>query len=279
MCMVLGAALFLSISPAFASGTPFSISGQVIDALANPVQGANVTLIDIKENAIAIKQTDQYGHYDFINVTCDSDVVTVRVNLTRDGVPYLIPAYYTLWYPSRGIQFINSSQTQFPNYPPPTAGFAWGAIRLGNGSDAPYVDGDVYLISVDSGQLYQQHASGTDGKESFSFHVPLGVYDIYAVHEEYGLKSASPTQRIEVRPAWNVTDSLPIVLNVQLGLKPPEQNATPMPTIHVTPPQAVTATAMAVPASSTSSTPLVLAIGIGALSIAGIYLLLRRIGQ
>ena len=278
ICIVLGAALFLSMSPALAAGSNFSISGQVVDALGNPVQGADVTLIDYNYHILGINTTNQDGDYDFVNVVSDVDTVTVRVNLTRDGVTYEIPAYYTLWYQSKGIQYINSSQTQFPNYPPPTAGYAWGAITLGNGSNASYVDGDVYLISVDTGQLYQQYADVTDGKESFSFNVPVGAYDIYAVHEEYGLKSASPTQRIMVNPAWLITDSTPTVLHIQLGLKPPEQTATPMPTSLAPPPQVVTPMATAVPASGIPGTPLVLAIGVGVLSIAGIYLLLRRIG-
>jgi hypothetical protein len=185
-----------------------------------------VTLIDYDYHVLGIKTTNQDGNYDFNNVVTDSDTVTVRVNLTRDGVTYEIPAYYTLWYPSKGMLFINSRQTQFPDYPPPTTGYAWGAITLGNGSNRRFVDGDVYLTSADSGQVYQQKASGADdGKESFSFNVPAGAYDIYAVHEEYGLKSASPTRRIEVKPSWLVTESSPIELNIQVGLKPPELNA------------------------------------------------------
>jgi uncharacterized GH25 family protein len=93
---VLLAAVLLA-APAFATGQPFSLSGQVLDRYDNPVSDATVTLMDNNFNVINTTQTADNGNYDFINALSNTDAVTVRVSLTRDGKTHQIPSYYARW--------------------------------------------------------------------------------------------------------------------------------------------------------------------------------------
>ncbi len=198
----------LFVSPAFASGTPFSISGQVLDRYGAPVQGANVTLIDNSYKVIAVRQTNENGNYDFVNVLADTDTVTVRVNLTKDGRTYEVPSYYTRWYAAKGIQAINGSETRFPGYPEPVYGYIYGAIQTGAGNTANFIPGIVYLADTDSGIRYYEFADRTDGKGSYAFYAPAGGYILYAQHRENGAVYESARMAVNVTPNADVTDVL-----------------------------------------------------------------------
>lgn len=218
ICAALAAILVVFIIPAFAAGEPFTISGQVIDAVGYPVAGANVSLIDNNYKVIGVRTTNDEGNYDFVNVISDTDTVTVRVSLGKNGKTYKVPSYYTRWYPSRGILYINKGETQFADYPEPTEGYVYGAIKSNMSPNALFLTGEVYLTSVSAGTEYHEFANSTDGKGSFYFHVPPGDYDIYAIHDENGKKSMTDTQRITVMPSWNVNEHLPVVLAIAPGL-------------------------------------------------------------
>ena len=121
-------------------GTPFSISGEVIDANGNPVPGALVTLLDNTHNVLGERTTGQNGTYDFLNVLSDTTTVTVMVNFTKDGVIYTDPSDYIIHsYPARGSQTIPGNATQIPDYPPPafspTHTFSvYGHVKYSNGT-------------------------------------------------------------------------------------------------------------------------------------------------
>jgi hypothetical protein len=70
---ICAAVLLACAIPALASGSPFSLSGQVIDRHGNPVQGANVTLIDFNYKIIGIRQTAENGIYVFPGVSPTTD--------------------------------------------------------------------------------------------------------------------------------------------------------------------------------------------------------------
>ncbi|HTX44277.1 MAG TPA: carboxypeptidase-like regulatory domain-containing protein, partial [Methanocella sp.] len=220
--------LLACASPALASGSPFSLSGQVIDRYGNPVQGANVTLLDFNYKIIKVVQTNDNGNYDFINVEAAADTVTVRVNLTKDGKAYDIPSYYTKWYPSKGMQFINSSETQFPAYPPPVYGYVYGAIQTDISTSGRFIDGIVYLRSLDDGVTYYEIAERTDGKGSYQFYAPAGPYLLYAQHRENGVVYESARRQITIQ-AGDVSDVLEtrIVLPLDKPASSPYPAAAP----------------------------------------------------
>lgn len=198
----------LLMSPASASGTPFTLSGQVLDRYGAPLQGANVTLIDNSYKVIAVRQTNENGIYDFVNVLSDTDTVSVRVNLTQDGKTYEIPSYYTRWYPAKGVQYINSIETRFPGYPAPVYGYVYGAIQAGAGNVATFIPGIVYLEGPDSGIRYYEFADRTDGKGSFAFYAPAGSYILYAQHRERGAVYESARMAVNITPNGDIADVL-----------------------------------------------------------------------
>jgi hypothetical protein len=215
----------LLISPASASGTPFSLSGQVLDRYGAPLQGANVTLIDNSFKVIAARQTNENGIYDFVNVLSDTDTVSVRVNLTRDGKTYEIPSYYTRWYPAKGIQYINSNETRFPGYPAPVYGYIYGAIQTGAGNAATFIPGIVYLEGPDSGIRYYEFADRTDGKGSFTFYAPAGSYILYAQHRENGAVYESARTAVNITPNGDIAD----VLETRIVLPLAAPSSSPVP--------------------------------------------------
>ncbi|BAI63025.1 hypothetical protein MCP_2953 [Methanocella paludicola SANAE] len=206
--LLIFAVVVLFVSPASAAGTPFSLSGQVLDRYGGPLQGACVTLIDNAHKTISINYTNENGNYDFVNVVSDTDTVSVRVNLTRGGKTYEIPSYYTRWYPSKGIQCINSNETSFSNYPEPVYGYIYGAIQAGAGNAASFIPGIVYLADPDSGIRYYQFADRTDGKASYTFYAPAGSYILYAQHRENGVVYESARKAVNVTPNAAVTEVL-----------------------------------------------------------------------
>jgi hypothetical protein len=223
ICAALVVVLLACAPPAFASGSPFSISGQVLDRYGNPVQGANVTLIDPNYKIIGITHTSENGNYDFVNVISDADTVTVRVNVTKDGKTYDIPSYYKRWYPSKGMQFINKSETTFPAYPPPTYGYVYGAIQTDLSTSGRFIDGVVYLASGDV--KYYEFAERTDGKGSFLFYVPPGPYVLYAQHRENGVIYESARKQVTIQPNSDVSEVLET--RIVLPLDSPAVNPDP----------------------------------------------------
>jgi protocatechuate 3,4-dioxygenase beta subunit len=188
-----------AVTGAQASGTPFSISGQIVDRYGNPLSGADVTLIDNNYKAIGSKKTNENGNYDFVNVVADTDTCTVRVSYTDpDGKKYDMPTYYVLWYPTKGMQFIPSKQTLIPNYPQPTYGYLYGAIQTDMSTNGKFINGIVYLVSLDNDVKYYEFADRTDGKGSFAFYVPPGPYMLYAQHWENGVAYESSHKQVTV---------------------------------------------------------------------------------
>jgi 5-hydroxyisourate hydrolase-like protein (transthyretin family) len=216
--------LFAFAGHAIAQSAPFSISGQVIDANGNPVSGAIVTLIDSNYNVLGTKMTGNDGTYDFLNVISNYGTVTVRANFTKDNVTYTVPSYYTRWYNAQGVQAVPGSETQLPDYPPPEYGYVWGAIAT---PDNQFLDGVVFLVNINSGDTYYEFANNTDGKSSFSFYVPPGMYWLYAQHYQYGAIYESAHEQVNVTP--NSNPDAPGLLPYQINLSLDSPASTPNP--------------------------------------------------
>jgi hypothetical protein len=218
---------------AIAQSTPFSISGQVVDAKGNPVTGAIVTLIDNNYNVLGTETTGQDGTYDFLNVVSNTSMVTVSVSFTADGVAYTLPSYFTRWYPTQGIQIVPSSETQFYDYPPPTYGYVFGAIET---PDNQFIDGVVYMVNVNTGITYYEFANSTSG---FSFYVLPGNYWLYAQHYQNGVIYESAHHQFKVAPLSNINGpsvDMPWELTISLDspdTAPGEGFNVPLPHVNV----------------------------------------------
>jgi Sec-independent protein translocase protein TatA len=217
-----------AVTGAQASGTPFSVSGQVVDRFGNPLSGAQVTLIDYNYKVIGVRTTNDNGNYDFNNVVADTDSCKVRVTYTDpQGIEHHIPDTYILWVMTKGLQFIPSKQTYISDYPQPSYGYVWGAIDTSSGTSGTWISGIVYLVSLDSSVKYYEFADNTNGKESFSFYAPPGQYTLYAQHWENGVVYESPHKSVTV--GHNVLETDPGVSPTQiiLPLVSPTNSADP----------------------------------------------------
>jgi len=230
--MAMTVALLAWAAPAFAIGSPFSVSGKVLDRYGNPVQSANVTLLDFNYKIIKIVQTDDNGNYDFINVISNTDVVTVRINLTKDGKTYSIPSYYMRWYPAKGVQFISPSETIFPGYPQPVYGYVYGAIQTDASNSGRFINGIVYLKSLNDSAIYYEFADRTDGMASFMFYVPPGPYVLYAQHWENGVVYESACKQIIVQPNNDASEVLETRIVLSLDTPDISPDMATMPFHH-----------------------------------------------
>lgn len=213
-----------------ASGTAFSISGQVIDRYGDPISGAIVTLIDNNYKTIATKTTTVNGNFDFINVVADTETCTVRVTYTdSDGTKYDMPSYYVKWYPTKSIQYIPSTETQIPNYPQPEYGYIYGAIQTSSDNSANFITGIVYLVSLDNDVKYYEFAEVTSGQGSYTFYVPAGTYWLYAQHWETGVVYESTHKQVTVSRNADIKNVLEtrIILPLNSPSNSPDPSSMP----------------------------------------------------
>lgn len=217
---------------AHASGTPYSVSGTVIDRYGNPIPGADVTLVDYTGNTIKSMKTDSNGNFVFVNVVAETNTSRVQVSYTdSDGTTYTMPSYYCHWYPTKGMIMIPSADTQIPTYPPPNYGYLYGAIQTDSTStNARFIDGIVYLVSLDNDAKYYEFAENTNGKSgSFSFYVPPGQYVLYAQHWENGVVYESAHKQVSVGRNADITDVLEtrIILPLNTPSSDPDPSEIP----------------------------------------------------
>ncbi len=230
------AVVLLALAPlAFAAGAPFTVSGKVVDRYGDPVEGANVTLIDTHFKVIKALRTDASGNYDFVNVAADTETCTVQFSYTDpQGTKYEMPVPYNRapWYPTRGIHLIPASETTITNYPPPVYGYVYGVIQVDESMNSRYIDGVVYLVSLDSGVTYYEFAERADGKGSYIFYAPPGSYSLYAQHRENGVVYESARKLITIRPNTNIEEV--IETRIVLPLYGPAANPDPaaLPSRH-----------------------------------------------
>ncbi len=209
-------------------GTAFSVSGQVVDRYGNPLSGADVTLIDNNYMTISSKKTLDDGAFDFVNVVASTGTCTVEVSYTdSDGTVHNMPQYYVRWYPTKGIQLIPSSETMIPDYPLPSFGYVWGAIGTSAGTGGNFINGIVYLSSLDSGVTYYLFADRTDGKGSYYFYVPPGPYTLYAQHWENGVVYESTPKQVTVGRNTDPTDPGLLPTQIILPLNTPATDPNP----------------------------------------------------
>lgn len=197
-----------AVSGANAAGTTFDISGKVVDRLGYPVPGADVTLIDWNYKTLKTDKTDENGNYYFINVVADTNTCSVRISYTdTDGKKYEMPPYYASWYTTKGMWFIPATETIIPTYPPPIYGYIYGAIQTDTSTSGKFINGIVYLVSLDNEVKYYMFADRTDGKgSSFQFYAPQGSYMLYAQHWENGVVYESAHKQVTIRPNTDVLE-------------------------------------------------------------------------
>ncbi len=205
--------LLLMALPAFASGTPFSISGTVIDVHGDRVKGANVSLLVMErfsdtQQIVNSTLTNDTGYYGFAGTSPDKATITVRVSYNDGNKTYQIPASYTRWYPvgwnpEDDHIVVNSSETQFQDYPPATEGYVTGTFYTNDTPFGEKTSGDIYLVSVDGKNQYHESVNASNGSY-FTFHVPAGSYEIHATSDVKDLRYTSGTQNITVLPSWTL---------------------------------------------------------------------------
>jgi len=206
--------ILLTALPAFASGAPYSVSGTVIDVHGNPVKGANVSLMAMEPmdstNEIILLNTtltDSSGYYCFIGTTSERMLAKVIVSYNDGNRTYQVPAI-SRWVlinfnPENNTILINSSETQFWDYPPATDGFVHGVLYTNDTPFGKVASGDVYLVSVDGTNTYHERVN-TSNNSYFIFHVPAGSYEIYAVRDVGDLRYTSSSQNVTVLPGWSL---------------------------------------------------------------------------
>src|SRR5271157_348867 len=245
MAISIGIVLLMAL-PVLADGNPYSVSGIVTDVHGNPVNGANVTLIDWDEKTLASTQTNVTGNYEFNDLLADNtESVSVRVSYNDGNKTYYVPYYYALFYIARGNIIVNASDTQFRDYPPSPEGYLRGILLTNDTPFGEKISGDIYLVSLNGTAQYHESFNASNDRDFFMFHVPAGYYDIYATHKEYQLIYTSETQRIEVIPEWtldyyNLTSSLPYM---EIYIEPGNREA-------IQPTATITANTSTLPASN-----------------------------
>jgi hypothetical protein len=213
-----------------AGGTTFSISGKVTDRIGNPIPGADVTLIDWNYKVLRTMKTDDNGNFDFINVVADTDTCTVRISYTdSDGTKYEPPSYYIKWYPTKSMQHVLEEETVIPSYPPPIYGYIYGAIQTDTSSTGMFINGIVYLESLDNGIKYYMIADRTDGKGSYQFYAPTGPYMLYAQHWENGVAYQSTLKQVTIKPNADVSEVLETRIILPLNYPTIDPDPSEMP--------------------------------------------------
>ncbi len=144
-----------------------------------------------------------------------------------DGTVHNMPQYYVRWYPTKSIQLIPSSETMIPDYPLPSYGYVWGAIGTSSDANGNFINGIVYLSSLDSDVKYYLFADRTDGKGSYYFYVPPGPYMLYAQHWENGVVYESTHKQVTVGRNTDPTDPGLLPTQIILPLNTPATNPDP----------------------------------------------------
>jgi predicted transcriptional regulator len=226
IALCIGTILLISL-PAMAYGAYYSISGTVIDNQDNPVSGANVTLVYPDYQPINSTLTNETGYYYFMNKQeYGQSIVKVIVSYVDGNQTYRVRPEWTRWVNAEGDVVINTSDTQFQDYPPDKNGYILGELQINTRGAS--VDGEVYLISTDNVTQYHTNATNSSG---FIFYVPSGSYDIYAVHNESGLRYTSEIKRVNTSAGWEWNGSIygesefgnitQTVLILEQGISPP----------------------------------------------------------
>jgi hypothetical protein len=119
-------------------------------------------------------------------------------------------ASYSSFYPSADTSGLS---IQFANYPESTHGYIYGIITMSrNWTDSMPLNGTVYLSNGMSQEVSFDRNFG-----QFFFTVPPGVYEIYAVHYDGSDRYTSDPQRVYVDASWTATSANPTLLVVSLN--------------------------------------------------------------
>ncbi|HEY3272277.1 MAG TPA: carboxypeptidase-like regulatory domain-containing protein [Methanocella sp.] len=205
-------AIVLMILPAVAATGHLTVYGTVTDKQSNPVQWADVTLINSSLRTLGTATTDANGNFSIaVENPGDSDVVKAQVSYVHDGATYNTSIVNVRWYdPSSGIVAIDPTDTRLYNYPPGDQGYVWGVVldSIANGKTINcivYLKNDTETLSANTFD---------SGSGSFSFEVTPGDYTIYAVHDSDGNRLTSNRTAIHVYQSNDILLSAPITLIV-----------------------------------------------------------------
>lgn len=190
----------------------FTASGKVTDLQGNPVQGANVMLIDNSFRTLGTTTTDANGNFRFaVENPGNSDVVKAQVSYVHAGQTYNTSFGNVRWYDtSTNIVNIDPTDTRLYNYPPGDHGYVWGVVldKITNGKA---MDSMVYLKNNTETLSTNTSVSGNGG---FRFEVTPGCYVIYAVHDSDGNRLVSNRTAIHIYQSNDLLLSAPITLFV-----------------------------------------------------------------
>ena len=205
LLLLIPLALLAFAGQAFAATDTFSVSGKIVDGLWQPVEGANVTLLDTNGQEIAGAVTGADGSYYFKNVTADTDVYTVAVSYQHGNFTYASPAGGAQWVRARPESTVDPSLTQLIGYYPSHLGYVRGqAILFDN--PGKKVNATVHVGSISSMETQ-------DG--SFVFGVPPGTYDVWASYDTPQGSDVSDTVSVNVTEMDDIRDAAPVTLELK----------------------------------------------------------------
>jgi hypothetical protein len=114
---------------------------------------------------------------------------------------------YTQFYPAENTSGL---EVRILDYPKPTYGYIYGIIALTENRSNPVpISGTVYLSNG-----LTQEVSPSVNSGQFAFALTPGTYEIYAEHVDGGQRLVSEKRSIDVRAAWSALAVNPTVLVV-----------------------------------------------------------------
>ncbi|HEY3421763.1 MAG TPA: carboxypeptidase-like regulatory domain-containing protein [Methanocellaceae archaeon] len=251
------------ICSAAAQASTFTAMGTVTDAVGNPVPNATVTMVDNNYKLVALTHTDPNGNFEFVNVEPGTATCKVLTTYTdSNGKVYMVPGEYSQWFAVEGVVMINETSTQLTDYSP--APFtAIGQVTDKNGNP---VEGARVMLIDDNKKETAAVRSDANGNFEFAGVVPTTknfTVSVLYINGSQSYKAASS----RAYPEWGTTfiDRAETMLNDY-----PSSAMSPQAIATTTPVDAVTAE------KSVNVNALAIALLIGILLLAGVYLILRK---
>jgi hypothetical protein len=224
-------ALTLAVLPALSLASPITVTGTVTDANGEPVQGANVTLLDDSFNTLGVTTTDTNGNFKFLNEeTSGSSLVKPSVTYVRDGHNYSTRLENIQWYDaSQGLLKLPVTATRLYDYPPSDYGYAWGVV-MDSKTNGKALDATVYLTNGSVTLTTETDDTGVAG--SFRIRTLPGTYEIFAVHRSGNYSLVSNRTTITIVPTREIFDAPPITIIADQRI--PTENLAGIPTATAT---------------------------------------------
>ncbi len=255
----------MAFAVADAAAETVTVYGTVIDANGNPVQGADVTIVDNNYVTVAETLSDASGNFEFPGLELGTATFKALASYSDGNKTYSTPAVYALWHASSGTQYINESETQLPDYAPPPFS-VMGSVTDANG--APLEGARVMMID---GNNKETQATRSDKDGSYEFvNVPKTAENftirVLFIKNNQSYKASSPDHYpesgVQTIGTIRLLDYVPSAVSQQV-------------TVQTTEPALATAASAEPPLNETA---FVVAGLIGLLALSAVYFILRRTG-